>query len=135
VHTPDLPETEGMITGALIDSMRPGSTFINTARGQVVREDEMLRVLTKRTDLQAVLDVTTVEPPKEGSPFYTLENIFLTPHIAGSVGRECRRMGRYMVEELERYTNGQPMKWLISPEVAMRSSHRPVHKPPLVAAV
>lgn len=137
VHTPDLPETEGLITGAMIESMKPGATFINTARGQVVREAEMVSVLTQRPDLQAVLDVTWPEPPPAGSPLYTLENVFLTPHIAGSVGRECRRMGRYMVEELERYLAGQPLKWMISPEVAMRSSHRPLrstHRPPLAKA-
>jgi phosphoglycerate dehydrogenase-like enzyme len=137
VHTPDLPETEGMITGEMINSMRSGATFINTARGQVVREAEMVDVLRQRPDLQAVLDVTWPEPPPTGSPLYTLENVFLTPHIAGSVGRECRRMGRYMVEELERYITGKPLKWLISPEVALRSSHRPqqsIRRPPLAAA-
>jgi phosphoglycerate dehydrogenase-like enzyme len=126
VHTPDLPETEGLITGQMLDSMQRGATFINTARGQVVREGEMLRVLAHRPDLQAVLDVTHPEPPAAGSPLYTLENVFLTPHIAGSVGPECRRMGRYMVEELERYVAGQPLKWQISREAAMLTSHRPV---------
>lgn len=135
VHTPDLPETEGMITGAMIDSMRPGATFINTARGQVVREPEMVQVLSRRPDLQAVLDVTWPEPPLAGSPLYKLGNVFLTPHIAGSVGHECQRMGRYMVEELERYVAGQPLKWLISPEIAMRSSHRPAKLAALATAV
>jgi phosphoglycerate dehydrogenase-like enzyme len=130
IHTPDLPETEGLITGAMVDSMQPGSTLINTARGQVICEPEMLAVLTRRPDLQAVLDVTCPEPPPAGSPLYSLPNVFLTPHIAGSVGRECRRMGRFMVEELERYVAGEPLKWLITRDLAMRTSHRPIRTSP-----
>ncbi|MCL4543150.1 MAG: hydroxyacid dehydrogenase, partial [Chloroflexi bacterium] len=73
LHTPWLPETEGMITGALLDRLKPGATFINTARGAIVRQDELIDVLTRRPDLWAVLDVTYPEPPPPGSPLYTLE--------------------------------------------------------------
>ena len=58
LHTPWLPETEGMITGRHFSLMKKYATFINTARGAVVREDEMIEVLRTRQDLQAVLDVT-----------------------------------------------------------------------------
>jgi phosphoglycerate dehydrogenase-like enzyme len=125
LHTPHLKETEGLITGKHLASMKPGSTFINTARGEVVREEEMIEVLCQRSDLQAVLDVTAPEPPQADSPLYTLPNVVLTPHIAGSVGPECRRMGRCMVEELERYVAGQPLKWQVTPERAQWSIHRP----------
>ena len=113
LHTPWLKATEGMITGALVASMKPGATFINTARGAVVRETEMIDVLKRRPDLSAVLDVTRPEPPVAGSPLYTLPNVFLTPHIAGSMDNECRRMGHYMVEELDRFLAGQPLAWPI----------------------
>ncbi|MGC9468237.1 MAG: hydroxyacid dehydrogenase [Anaerolineae bacterium] len=118
LHTPELPETLGMITGDHLASMKEGATFINTARGGVVREDEMIAVLQQRPDLYAVLDVTEPEPPEEGSPLYTLPNVVLTPHIAGSMHHECRRMGRYMIEECERYLRGEPLKWSISRERA-----------------
>lgn len=114
LHTPWLKETENMITGAMLASMRPGATFINTARGAVVREPEMIEVLRCRPDLTAVLDVTHPEPPPAGSLLYTLPNVFLTPHIAGSMDRECRRMGRYMVEELDRYMTGRPLAWQVT---------------------
>jgi hypothetical protein len=67
-----------------------------------------------------------VEPPEPDSLLYTLPNVVLTPHIAGSVGAECRRMGRYMVDELERYVAGKPLKWMVTPEAAQNTSHRPV---------
>jgi phosphoglycerate dehydrogenase-like enzyme len=125
LHVPLLKETRGLITGAHIASMKQGATFLNTARGAVVREDELIDVLTRRTDLQAVLDVTDPEPPVKGSPFYTLDNVVLTPHIAGSRDNECRRMGRAMVDELNRYLAGEPLKWAVTPELAKFSSHRP----------
>jgi len=118
LHTPWLPETEGMITGAHFASMKPDATFINTARGAVVREGEMIEVLRQRPDLFALLDVTHPEPPEPGSPLYTLPNVVLTPHIAGSMDRECERMGRYMVDELKRYLAGEPLQWAISREEA-----------------
>jgi len=118
LHTPWLPETVGMITGAHLAAMQPGATFINTARGAVVREQEMIEVLQQRPDLLAVLDVTHPEPPVTGSPFYTLPNVILTPHIAGSMDNECRRMGRIVVEELQRYLKGEPLRWSISRQQA-----------------
>lgn len=125
IHTPLLTETHGMITGAHISSMRQGAALINTARGPIIREAEMLRVLARRPDLHAVLDVTATEPPPSSSPLYSLRNVMLTPHIAGSVGAECRRMGRYMVEELHRYLAGEPLRWQITRDQIAWTSHRP----------
>ncbi|MGA0334076.1 MAG: hydroxyacid dehydrogenase [Kiritimatiellia bacterium] len=114
LHTPWLKETEGMITGNLLDSIPQGGTFINTARGAVVNEKEMIGVLQNRPDLSAVLDVTYPEPPEKNSPLYTLPNVFLTPHIAGSIHGECGRMGEYMVEECRRWISGGKLKYQIS---------------------
>lgn len=132
LHTPLLPETEALITGAHLASMKRGATFINTARGEIVCEAEMIEVATRRPDLQFVLDVTAPEPPEADSPLYTLPNVVLTPHIAGSAGTECRRMGKYMVEELKRYVAGKPLRWSVTPEMTRHTSHRPghSHKPP-----
>jgi phosphoglycerate dehydrogenase-like enzyme len=125
IHTPLLPETRGMIGEELISSMRPGATLINTSRGQVVRESEMTEVAERRSDLQFVLDVTENEPPDSDSPLYHLPNVIVTPHIAGSVGQECLRMGRSMVSELERYVRGEPLQWRVTPELTERSAHAP----------
>jgi phosphoglycerate dehydrogenase-like enzyme len=66
-------------------------------------------VLAQRPDLFAALDVTDPEPPAENSPLFHLPNVFLTPHVAGSIGPECHRMGRMIVDEVHRYINGQPL--------------------------
>jgi len=116
LHTPWLKETENMIGRELLASMKENAALINTARGAVVNEPEMISVLQERPDLYAVLDVTYPEPPAPDSPLYTLPNVVLTPHIAGSMNDECRRMGRYMVEELQRYLAGEPLHWAVDQE-------------------
>jgi len=119
LHTPWLKETEGMITGEHFALMKRRASFINTARGAIVREQEMIEALRKRPDLQAVLDVTYPEPPEPDSPLFTLPNVVLTPHIAGSMTvNECQRMGMYMAEELRRFVAGQPLQWEVSRERA-----------------
>lgn len=114
LHTPLLPETVGMIRGSHIESMKPHSGFINSSRGAIVHEDELIAALQARRDIQAILDVTEPEPPRHESAFYDLPNVVLTPHVAGSLGSECRRMGRYMIEECRRYLNGEPLQWEIT---------------------
>lgn len=113
LHAPWLDETVGMIHGHHFASMKADATFINTARGAIVREDEMIAVLQDRPDLWAILDVTYPEPPAPGSPLYTLPNVVLTPHIAGSLDNECRRMGRLTVDELCKFIHGEPLQWAI----------------------
>jgi len=116
LHTPNLPSTRGMITGAHFARMKPDATFINTARGDVVREREMVEVLRQRPDLWAVLDVLANEDRSAGTDIYELPNVVITPHIAGSMGRECRRMGKAMVDELRRYLAGEPLRWQVTRE-------------------
>ena len=118
LHSPWLPETEDMILGSHLASMKRNATLINTSRGAVVREAEMIEVLEERPDLWAVLDVTHPEPPEPGSRLYDLPNVVLTPHIAGSLGSECRRMGRLVVDELRRYVAGEPLEYEICRERA-----------------
>ncbi len=118
LHTPWLKQTEGMIQGRHFELMKKHATFINTARGAVVREAEMIEVLTRRVDLTALLDVTFPEPAAVDSPLWTLPNVVLTPHIAGSQDRECRRMGRLMLDEFDRWSRGGNLLWAISREKA-----------------
>ena len=120
LHAANKPETKGMITKTHFALMKKGATFINTARGGIIREKEMTDVLAARPDLTAVIDVCNHEPPLPESPLLTLPNVILTPHIAGSHAGEVRRLGRYMVEELERYVCHAPLRWQITRELSPR---------------
>ena len=119
LHAPSLPELRGMINKDLLALMRDGATFINTARGALVDETALLAELESGR-LYAVLDVTDPEPPAAGSPFYTLPNAIYTPHIAGSMREECRRMADFALDELERFLAGKPLRNAIQPEVLAR---------------
>lgn len=116
LHTPSLEDTAGMIRGYHFDSMKAGATFLNTARGAVVNEPEMIEVLKHRADLTAILDVTKPGPPVPDSPLYEMENVVLTPHIAGVYQDECRRMGELIIEELRRYVANEPLQWAVTKE-------------------
>lgn len=114
LHTPLLPETVGMIKGEHFATMKPHASFINTARGAIVCESEMVEQLQQRPDITAILDVTNPEPPETGSLLYSLPNVVLTPHLAGSEGKECGRLGTYMLEELKRYIANEPLQWAVN---------------------
>ena len=115
LHAPWLPETEGMIDRNLLELMSPYSTLINTARGALVNEDDLISVLGSRPDLYALLDVTYPEPPSAESPLYDLPNVILTPHIAGAISaNDTRRLGEYMLAELRSYLTTGEMRWEVS---------------------
>ncbi|MGF1482884.1 MAG: hydroxyacid dehydrogenase [Opitutales bacterium] len=116
LHTPWLPETEGLLRREHFQAMKPGAAFINTARGAVVDEPALIEVLQARPDLFACLDVTWPEPPAPDSPLWALPNIFLTPHLAGAQAGECRRMCRYMIEEFDRWRAGETLQHEITRE-------------------
>lgn len=110
LHAPLLPDTREMITGEHFRMMKKHATFINTARGAIVKEDELIEVFQERQDLTALLDVTFPEPPNADSLLYTLPNIVITPHIAGSAGNETGRLGAFMLAELKRMINDLPLE-------------------------
>ncbi len=113
-HLANNPQTQKMLTYKHFSSMLPYATFINTGRGAQVVEDDLVRALTERPDLVALLDVTDPEPSPIGHPFYRLPNCFMTPHIAGSMGGEVTRMAEYMVNEYEKYVLGDTCKYQVT---------------------
>ena len=113
-HLANNDRTRGMLTYSHFQSMPPYAAFLNTGRGAQVVEDDLVRALTERPDLTAVLDVTDPEPSPAGHPFYTLPNCYLTPHIAGSLGDEVVRMAEYMVQEWADYAAGKPCRYEVT---------------------
>jgi phosphoglycerate dehydrogenase-like enzyme len=107
IHAPATAETRHMLDAARLARMPDGAVLINTARGSVVDTAALARELVSGR-LTAVLDVTDPEPLPPGSPLHTLPNVFLTPHLAGSLGNELRRLGMLVVEELRRLRAGLP---------------------------
>lgn len=120
-HLPNRSDNIGVLNGELFRSMPYGATFINTGRGAQVNEQELIVVLKERPDLTALLDVTCPEPPNDDSELYTLPNVHLSSHIAGSMNNEVVRMADYMIEEFVRWKNGEPLKYQVSESMLMTS--------------
>lgn len=115
VHAPSLPSTYRMIGVDELALLPDHATVINTARGALIDHDALAaECATGR--LNAILDVTDPEPLPADSVLYDLPNVMITPHIAGSLGSETRRMSRHALDELERYITGEPLASVVSPE-------------------
>lgn len=106
VHAPETPSTSGMISSSVLAALPDGATLVNTARGALVDQVALVDEL-QRGRLRAVLDVTEPDPLAPAHPLYTLPNAFLTPHLAGSMGNELRRLGRAALAEVERFVAGE----------------------------
>ncbi len=116
-HLANNSETVGIINKNHFSRMKSHASFINTGRGAQVVEEDMVEALRRNKTISAVLDVTYPEPPEQDSPLYTLDNVFLTPHIAGSLGNEVHRMGEYMLDEFRKYDRGEAVRYSVTLEM------------------
>lgn len=114
LHAPALASTRHMIDAGRLARMRDGATLINTARGSLVDPAALTRELVSGR-IAAVIDVTEPEVLPADSPLYDLPNVFLTPHIAGAMGLERARLGALVVEEVERFCRGEPLRHRVDP--------------------
>lgn len=118
-HLPNREDNQKVLTRELFASMRQGATFINTGRGAQVDEAGLIEVLKARPDLTALLDVTFPEPPEAGSELYTLPNVRLTTHIAGSLNDEVHRMADYVIGDYLHFAAGEPLEHEVTEEMLM----------------
>lgn len=109
INAPLLAETVHMIGRDQLSLMTDGALLINTARGRVVDHAALIDELgTGR--ISAVLDVTDPEPLPASSPLYDMDNVILTPHVAGSLGREIHRMTASTLSEVELFIREQRLE-------------------------
>ncbi len=114
-HLANNEQTKGMIDRSCFDLMGKAAVFINTGRGAQVNTADLIAAMKACPERLALLDVTDPdEPPAEESELYRLPNVRLTPHIAGSIGNEPRRMAEYMFAEYKAYSEGKPTKYKVT---------------------
>ena len=124
LHVPELPSTQWMMGEKEFAAMKPGSIFINAARGTVVVIDELAKALKSGKLLGAAVDVFPVEPKSNKdefiSPLRGLDNVILTPHIGGSTMEAQANIGLEVADKLVRYSdNGTTISAVNFPEVAL----------------
>lgn len=118
LHCPAGPDTHHIINRDRLAAMGDGTVIINTARGSLIDEDALAAEL-ETGRLFAFLDVTDPEPPAADSPLRRLDNVVVTPHIAGCI-ENCTRMGELAVEELRRHFAGEPAVYEITHDMLDR---------------
>lgn len=113
-HLANNAQTQGMLNYSLFSRMRDHAAFINTGRGAQVVEADLVRALQEVPTRTAILDVTWPEPVEAGHPFYKMDNVILTPHIAGSINDEVARMGEYMAAEYTAFRNRGEVRYEVT---------------------
>lgn len=121
LHAPQTPETRHLVGARELALMATGSVLVNTARGALVDHEALIEEL-RAGRLSAVLDVTDPEPLPADSPLLDLPNAFVTPHLAGSQGNEVARLGRTVVEEAERLSSGDGLRYTVDPAELARAA-------------
>ncbi len=102
LHVGLTPQTTGIINAKTLATMKKGVRIINCARGELVEETDLVEALKSGQVGGAALDVFTVEPPKD-SPYAPLENVILTPHIAGSTAEAQDAVGVQIAMQVREY--------------------------------
>jgi len=120
LHAPANKDTYHMLNAEGLTLMKDDALLINTGRGTLIDEEALIKELSKGRFF-AFLDVTDPEPPAADSPLRTLDNVVVTPHIAGCI-ENCNHMGELAVEELRRFFAGEPPIYQITKESLERIS-------------
>lgn len=110
------PETMGLFSADLIRAMKPTAYFINTARAALVDYDALYQALKQGAIAGAALDVYRQEPMPEDNPFRELDNVVLSPHLAGASTDIPQHHSRMMVDDLLLVFNGEKPARLANPD-------------------
>lgn len=108
LHTPQTPQTTGMINKDSLALMKPSAILINTARGGLIKEDELTDALNKGVIAAYAADVVSAEPMKENNPLLSAKNCVITPHIAWAPLETRARLMNVVVNNLKGWADGNP---------------------------
>ena len=97
--------------------MKPNAVVINVGRGPVIDEAAMVRALTEGRIKGAALDVFDTEPLPADHPFYSLENVLLSPHCADHTSDWTEQAMRFFLAQFERYRKGEPLVNVVKKEL------------------
>jgi len=107
LHLAYTPESHGLITRALLERMKPGAWFVNTARARLVDNDALADLLRSGRLRGAALDVHEAEPPPPDYVFRTLPNVLITPHIGYNTREAGSNMLRIAIATVEAFARGE----------------------------
>ncbi len=117
ISLPLTPETEGLIGEEELKAMKPNAYLVNISRGGIVDEAALVKALREGWLAGVGLDVFQEEPLPPDSPLYDLENVILSPHVAGFSPHYDERASDLFAENLRRYMSGEELLNLVDKEV------------------
>lgn len=113
LHARLTPENEHMINAALLARMKPSAYLINTSRSGLIDEAALVQTLKSRKIAGAFLDVFDHEPPAADDPLVQLDNVTLTPHMAGGSNDAFKNTPKLLADALLEHWSGKPSRFLI----------------------
>lgn len=117
LHAKVTKETEGLINYHYLAMMKPTAYMVNTARAAIMDYDALYQILLERRIAGAALDVFPSEPLAHGNPFLKLDNVLLTPHLAGSSHDIPKHHSRMITEDMLFYLKGNRPQRIMNPQV------------------
>ncbi|BBO92123.1 hydroxyacid dehydrogenase [Desulfosarcina ovata] len=122
LHVPLNAQTHHMISVDELACMKKSAFMINVSRGQVVDPDALYHALHSHVIAGAALDVMDQEPPAANHPLFGLDNLVLTPHIAGNTHEATKRCVMTVVEEVDKVLCAKPPRYIVNPEALNRKT-------------
>ena len=108
LHLPALPATRGMVNAAFLAQMKPGAFLVNTARGELVVEADLLVALQSGRLRGAALDAFATEPSGADNPLFALPQVIATPHTGAHTDGAVRAMGWGALRDCLAVLRGEP---------------------------
>ncbi len=115
LHVPLTPQTRGMIGARELGLMKWTAILINTCRGPVVDEAALIQALHDGAIAGAGLDVLEEEPPRSNNPLLSMDNVAVTPHLAGMSLESVRRSAAFAIENMARVARGGEPLGVVNP--------------------
>ena len=109
IAAPHTPETQGLFTLAKLRKMQPSAVLINIGRGVIVPLDDLVAALREGAIAGAALDVYETEPLPSEHPLWKMDNVILTPHVAGFSPRIAERHLGVVLQNVRRFVAGEPL--------------------------
>lgn len=105
IHCPLTDETKHLIDIKKLKLMKPTAFIINTARGAIIKETDLIEALQKGMIAGAGLDVQDPEPPRIDNPLFAMDNVILTPHIGWKTFESRQRLVELLANTIEAFFN------------------------------
>lgn len=109
IHCPLTSGTKYLINKDSLKLMKPSSFIVNTSRGAIIKEKDLIEALQNRSIAGAALDVQEQEPLEPNSPLFSIDNLILTPHIGWKCIESRQRLIKLLTDNIEAFIKGKPI--------------------------